>query len=340
VYNGFYGSVNASNPQILKTNSTKSITKLVPIFGGLKLSITSFCYGDYGILFFDKFKNIIGTHTDADKTTARTLDCPDGTAYFAATIQAADYSSPSDLNISYVFDSTRYGKTFDADFKIEESYEMLLREKTVESKILCIGDSLTESSNANDITYPAFLGLRTGITCDNAGHSGYAASNWWSDFGVNFDFTPYQTFVIWLGTNGPLTDTLDTDVIPYNDYTQFANTETGCYCKIISKIMSQVPKARIFLVNLFYSTTVAGTTTTNIVLPKIVNLYPDNILGVIDTKNKDIFTQTRDYILHPYDTLHFGKYGNYVLSEIIQQGMRYLIKQKPDFFARYNSPTS
>lgn len=339
VYDNFYANTSLKTLVRVDTATGKKATKLIPVFGGKSLTVTSFCNGAYGIVFFDRLKNPISSFADSTgtHTRERTITLPDGCAYFAATINASDYTEPSDLDISYVFDPVRYAKTFDSGYRISEPYELLLRSKT-SGKLLCIGDSLTESANENDITYPQLVALKTGLECTNVGESGYTSKEWWTEVGSQYDFSSYDAFVIWLGTNGQLTDTLDTDVVPYSDYNDFADTQTGYYCRIIAKIISQVPKAKIFLVGVYAGTSTEGVSVTNNVIDQIADLYDDNVVGVISTRQRDIYTNNQDGILHPYDGLHFGKYGNFVISEIIIQGMRKLIKDRPELFARYNSP--
>ena len=183
-------------------------------------------------------------------------------------------------------------------------------------KILCIGDSLTSGANYNeewgaetspgasiDENYPRMLGRMLNGETTNAGFSGYSASTWWNAKKNTYTFANYDTFIIWLGTNNGLTDTLDTDVNPYTDYNDFAETETGYYCKIIEKIKAENESCLIVLTKVFASK--GSKATTNLVIDKIAQKYG---LPVID--NSDLGASTHPELHVGIPNPHFGKAGN------------------------------
>ena len=113
-------------------------------------------------------------------------------------------------------------------------------------KVLCIGDSLTSGASYGeawgekapagssiDQNYPRILGRMLNAEVTNGGVSGWSASDWYTNEVPKYNFANFDTFIIWLGTNNGLTDTLDADVNQYTDFNDFAETETGYYCKII-----------------------------------------------------------------------------------------------------------
>ena len=110
------------------------------------------------------------------------------------------------------------------------------------TNITCIGDSLTASqvwtsasSNRQAYTtYPQAIAKRTGANVSNVSTSGASASSWWSAHNSEIVSKTNQLTIIYLGTNGGLTDTIDTDCSG-DDYTQWADTNTGNYGKIIAK---------------------------------------------------------------------------------------------------------
>ena len=126
-------------------------------------------------------------------------------------------------------------------------------------KCICIGDSVTEGhvydyprTKANgDVlkaqSYPTRLAKLTGWEIENAGFSGISAVDWWKNKLNNFQYTDYEIAIIELGYNGGLTDTLDVDVEPYETYAEYAETNTGCYCKIIESIKERNPNMFIVL---------------------------------------------------------------------------------------------
>lgn len=121
------------------------------------------------------------------------------------------------------------------------------------STCICIGDSVTEgvtigcSSIARQFSYPTRLAKMTGWTVENAGKAGVTALGWWQNHFEGYDYTAYQVALIELGYNNGLTDTLDTDCVG-DDYTTYADTNTGGYCKIIEGIRAENPNIYIALI--------------------------------------------------------------------------------------------
>ena len=168
---------------------------------------------------------------------------------------------------------------------------------------ICIGDSVTEgvttgaSGIRRDLSYPARLSKMTGWTIENAGAAGLTTLQWWQNKFDIYSYADYQVGIIELGYNGGLTDTIDTDTAGDN-YEQYADTNTGAYCKIIKGMKAQ--NSNIFIILIIspgFSTTVA-----NIVikiaekysLPYIdlrdvsyVNLQDDKYHGTLPNGNMD-----------------------------------------------------
>ena len=178
-------------------------------------------------------------------------------------------------------------------------------------KILCIGDSLTSGAcwsgawngASIDQNYPRLLGRMLDAETTNAGVSGLTASQWYKNEISKYNLADYDTFIIWLGTNSGLTDTLDTDVDPYTDYTDFADTNTGNYCKIIEKIKADNPDCLIILTKVFVSNT------TNVVIDKIALKYG---LPVVD--NSDLTVANYPELHGNINNPHFTKPGNLVIA--------------------------
>lgn len=115
------------------------------------------------------------------------------------------------------------------------------------TNVSCFGDSLTASvvytHDNGDGThqvrsaykkYPMILGQKIGATAESVATGGYNATDWWGAYASRIVEKENQLVVIYLGTNGGLTQTVDTDAVG-DDYTQYANTNTGNYCKIVKK---------------------------------------------------------------------------------------------------------
>lgn len=137
--------------------------------------------------------------------------------------------------------------------------------------ITCIGDSLTYSQVYTGASasrqaynpYPTVLAKRCGATETILATAGDTASQAWDRNGGNIVQKDAQLTIIYLGTNGGLTDTIDTDCVG-DDYTQWSNTNTGCYAKLIAKSISV--GSRVVLLKIH---TNSNLTTTNNVIVKM-----------------------------------------------------------------------
>lgn len=187
-------------------------------------------------------------------------------------------------------------------------------------KVLCIGDSLTSGANYTaawsqqaeagspiDENYPRILGRLINGEVTNAGVGGYAPSDWWNNKKDSYTYNNYDTFIIWLGTNDGLTDTLATDVDPYDDYNDFAETETGYYCRIIEKIKENNPSCLIVLTTVFASD--GSVSTTNNAIRHIAEKYN---LPVID--NSDLTVANHPELRGGANNPHFAKAGNIYIA--------------------------
>lgn len=197
-------------------------------------------------------------------------------------------------------------------------------------KILCIGDSLTEGAYfgadnggaAIVQNYPYYLGRMLNTEVVNAGVSGYSASDWYIEKAGDYEYTEYDTVIIWLGTNNGLTDTLDADVDSFDDYNDFAETETGYYCRIIETVFESNPNARIVLMNVFASK--GDVKVTNKTINKIAVKYD---LHVIDTESlsMDESTDLHAGLKNP----HLGKGGNIAAARLIIRDMGNYFAERP-----------
>lgn len=156
---------------------------------------------------------------------------------------------------------------------------------------ICIGDSVTaghiydypRTSDSGTVdktlSYPAALQKLTGWNVTNAGKSGWTATKWYESYAETYNFSDYDICIIEFGYNAALTDTLDTDVEPYDNYENFANTETGNYCRIIARALSQNPNIFIVLNISPYLDKLSSRAGTSEVIKKIAAKYE---LPIID----------------------------------------------------------
>lgn len=186
--------------------------------------------------------------------------------------------------------------------------------------IICIGDSLTvgsyfgqeHSGETIRQNYPYYLARMLSAEVTTAAGAGYSASDWLAHFSGAYDWTDYDTALIWLGTNYAPTDTLDTDVLPFSDASSFAETETGAYCRIVEEIRRENPGCKIFLLTVFASKSDVGEA--NRAIAAIAAHYD---LPVIDMSGLGAPDHPE---LHAGSNQnpHFGKTGNlYIASRIV-----------------------
>ena len=181
--------------------------------------------------------------------------------------------------------------------------------------VLCIGDSLTAGANYTgsfagkkiDQNYPRIMGRMLSVEVENGGVNGITTKDWYNNEITKYNLSAYDTFIIWLGTNGGFTDTLDVDVDPYNDYTDYADTNTGNYCKIIEKIKDENDSCLIILSTLFVSS--GDLATSNKVIRQIAERYS---LPIVD--NSDLTYQLYPQLHGDIQNVHFSKSGNIYLA--------------------------
>ena len=185
--------------------------------------------------------------------------------------------------------------------------------------VICCGDSLTEGIysdilGAKPKNYPYYLSKISGWTVENEGYGGKTPTTYWSNHAQLIDYSLYDAMILFLGTNGTMTDTLiaDTTISGEQTYLDYADTNTGNYCKIIENALSDNPNIKIFMVNCI----TGSATTNNVILQQISEKYS---IPLLDIKNNDIyFLNPYDTILHPNsDITHFGNIGYYILAKVI-----------------------
>jgi lysophospholipase L1-like esterase len=198
-------------------------------------------------------------------------------------------------------------------------------------KICCIGDSLTEGVDGETPypphviaeNYPYFMGKYLNATTLNYGKAGTSPNTWWanlSSYGFTFD-SSIDVVLIMFGTNGNLnTNTLATDVEPYNDWHDYANTGVGCYCKIIEYLMEQTQNhAQIILCtapfnhydeNDYYQRAKKSVDTTKAIAERY-------LLPVIDVYYKSGLNDFNGDVFRPHDNMHFSAKGYHRLGTFI-----------------------
>lgn len=201
------------------------------------------------------------------------------------------------------------------------------------STAICIGDSVTEGvgsvsdyTKVKNYSYPTRLAKMTDWTIENGGKAGLTALQWWQSEFVKYDYSQYQVALIELGLNSGLTDTLDADVVG-DDYTQYADTNTGGYCKIIEGIKAQNEDSFIVLV---ISVSMASSTAD--VIKKIGKKYNLPIIDLTDRTYMNLAESKYHPVLSGgnIDYIHLNMMGYLAKSKLIHLGLGEAINSKID----------
>ena len=198
------------------------------------------------------------------------------------------------------------------------------------TNVICIGDSLTYGHDGQTrltTNYPFYFEKLADVTAFNAGLSGRTTKEWWDEYGNSFNhFDDYDCAIIYLGTNGGLTDTVSTDCNA-SDYTQNADTNTGCYGKIIGKIKADAPDCKIFCVA-GVDEYLRRSTSMNPAVRALAEFYD---VGLIDIENcmladNGATTTVQRYRYRPYDGIHYNKLGYFTFANMIYDYMNKYIE--------------
>lgn len=192
--------------------------------------------------------------------------------------------------------------------------------------ILCIGDSLTVGYDGSGDTplvknYPHFIEKLTDANTTLKAHGGWTTKQIWDgEISTATDLANYDCAIIFLGTNGGLTDTVSTDCKA--DYTQNADTNTGCYGKIIGKIKADAPNCKIFCVA-GVNDYIRRATTMNPAVRALAEFYS---VGLIDVENcimsdSGSASSAERYLYRPIDGIHYNALGYMALANMFYNAM-------------------
>lgn len=190
------------------------------------------------------------------------------------------------------------------------------------SNVICIGDSVTAGvgtgvlgEHLHKYAYPTRLAKMIDWTIENAGFGGITALGWWQTKFANYDYSQYQLAIIELGYNEGLTDTLETDCAG-SDYTAYADTNTGAYCKIIEGIKAANPNALIVLI---ISSAMQASGNTYKVIGDIGEKYSLPVINLTDPTYIDL--NVPEYHDNSGDYVHFNALGYIAKAKYIHAGL-------------------
>ena len=201
-------------------------------------------------------------------------------------------------------------------------------------KVLCIGDSLTSGASFKegwgemagtgasiDQNYPRILGRMLNAEVTNAGNSGYSASDWYNKNFSKYNYSEYDTFLIWLGTNYgcssmPTDEEISTFVPNQSDVASTSN-QSLYLIKLINEIKAINPDSLIVLMNTFASK--SNYITHNSVIEQIAEKYN---LPLIDMS--DLSHTNRPELHCGVNNPHFGIAGNvFIANRIVEELAKY-----------------
>lgn len=192
-------------------------------------------------------------------------------------------------------------------------------------KICVIGDSLTQGvdfyKHVIGESYPFWLSRILGSEVLNYGQMGRTVQTWWNNYKSYYKYdSSIDVVIIMFGTNGGLSvNTLATDVEPYTNWNDYADTNCGDYCKLIEYIMEQTKyHAQIILMTPPYSSYTQEQT--NIVIetePVVRAIAKRYNLPVIDVLNESGMGAFNASTFRPHDGCHFNAKGYHRLGTFI-----------------------
>lgn len=205
-------------------------------------------------------------------------------------------------------------------------------------KICVIGDSLTQGvdfyKHVIGESYPFWLSRLLGCQVLNFGQMGRTVQSWWDNYKSFYKYdSSVDVVLIMFGTNGGLTEnTLATDVEPYTDWNDYADTNCGDYCKLIEYIMEQTNNhAQIILLTPPYSTYTQEQTNTVIESEPVIRAIAKRYnLPVIDVLNESGMGKFNASTFRPHDGCHFNAKGYHRLGTFIGSRVKSMISTWSD----------
>lgn len=323
------GYINATNNQYTQSDNF-NVSDSINLYKGQTVKLTAKGYNTIiGMINLydddnDTYKTVVPSADGAERvyTYTATEDCIVRFSYAisspaSATITTNETGFIRINNIEKAISDLQGGDNYPIEYPI------------MFTNVICIGDSLTYGHDGQKIlteNYPFYFSKLAGVTISNKGLSSRTAKQWWDEVGNSFEhFADYDCAIIYLGTNGGLTDTVSTDC--NSDYTKNADTNTGCYGKIIGKIKADAPNCKIFCVA-GVTEYIKRRTTMNPAVRALAKFYD---VGLIDIENCILAdngspTTEQRYRYRPYDGIHYNKLGYFTFASMIYDYMNKYIE--------------
>ena len=324
------GYINAANNQYVSSNNFY-LSESIRLYKGQTVNLTATGYNTViGMI------SLYDADNDTYETVVPSIDSVSHTYTYTATKDCFvrfSYAKNESASATITTDENGFVRINNIEYDISDlqcGYNYPVEYPMMFTNVICIGDSLTYGHDGQKIlteNYPFYFAKLADVTISNQGLSGRTAKQWWDELGNSFNhFAEYDCAIIYLGTNGGLTDTVSTDCNA-SDYTQNADTNTGCYGKIIGKIKAAAPDCKIFCVA-GVDEYVRRSTSMNPAVRALAEFYD---VGLIDIENcmladNGATTTVQRYRYRPYDGIHYNKLGYFTFANMIYDYMNKYIE--------------
>ena len=324
------GYINATNNQYASSNNY-NLSESISLYKGQTVNLTATGYNTVvGMI------NLYDADNDTYETVVPSIDSVSHTYTYTATKDCFvrfSYDKTKSASATITTDKSgfvRINNIEDAIADLQGEHNYPVEYPMMFTNVICIGDSITYGHDGQKRlteNYPFYFAKLADVTISNQGLSGRTTKQWWDELGNSFDhFADYDCAIIYLGTNGGLTDTVSTDCNA-SDYTQNADTNTGCYGKIIGKIKADAPDCKIFCVA-GVDEYLRRSTSMNPAVRALAEFYD---VGLIDIENcmladNGATTTVQRYRYRPYDGTHYNKLGYFTFANMIYDYMNKYIE--------------
>ena len=154
----------------------------------------------------------------------------------------------------------------------------------------------------------------------NDGHSGYNAEDWIANIYETGTYGKFQIALIDFGYNETIPNTLDTDVEPYEDYNDYANTPCGNYCKVIGILQNENPN--IIIMPIIQARASATNISTIKAIAEYFNLnYIDLTLSDLNNTKYHGYYSAETMQQQILDMTHFNLLGYCRKGEVVKNGI-------------------
>ena len=320
------------------------ITDYIPINGNTKITLTSdipsWLVGAQnpdiaGYAFYDETQTYISGIQRPVGVQKLEMDVPTSARYIRLTLIESQI-----INGFKLYYSDLTGDIAKIKDMVTTDNATINRTCGVINNAVFIGDSLTyglcytasQSMYRNFYNYPYFVKKIMDInTIEEYARSGATSTSWWNEFADSITATN-SVYFVWLGTNDNFTDTIATDCAG-EDYTQYANTETGNMGKILQKIRS-LEGNKIILLNCVHSGNHLAQT--NEMIEKFAERFDVDLvidLNGSDARNLKYHTAYNGFV----NSVHYNDKGNNYIANIInQQFNEWLNNNQFEMIKRYS----